>query len=276
MATEMETGMGMGIANKKREKIEAVSIALHKTQGTTKIRRRYLFLTAIFVVLSLLSPVALYMFLSPQHGRMATLTVSRFVNVVQEKLASPPNMLKGPLLYDTRLCVQHPSSTNCDGRYPVMPEHISPQLSSQNGWAECMDRKNWIGETQNIVNGVGNVVGLLQLRWLPACKSYYGYVNFNFPLNQVQEASIWVQTERYSWGDKISKHPPFFTRIEQTGPVKGSNLTRQELYSPLIYSPSDPVSATIDIKLIDGSQYGNFTDAFFAGSQQQDTASQTR
>jgi hypothetical protein len=131
-----------------------------------------------------------------------------------------------------------------------------------------MDRKNWIGETQNITNGAGNVVGVLQLRWLPTCKSYYGYVSFNFPLRQVKEASIWVQTERYSWGDKISTHPPFFTRIEQTGPVKGSNLTRQELYSPLIYSPSDPVSATIDIELTDGSLYGNFTDSFSAGHQQ--------
>src|SRR5207248_584533 len=107
-------------------------------------------------------------------------------------------------------------------------------------------------------------------------KSYYGYVSFNFPLKQIQEASIWVQTERYSWGEKISKSPPFFTRIEQTGPVRGSNLTRQELYSPLIYSPSDPVSATIDIELADGSQYGNSTDAYSAGSKQQDIASQAR
>jgi hypothetical protein len=53
--------------------------------------------------------------------------------------------------------------------------------------------------------------------------------------------------------------------IQQTGPVAGSDLTQQELYSPLIYAPVAPTSASIAIQLADGFEYRNATASYATG-----------
>ena len=64
--------------------------------------------------------------------------------------------------------------------------------------------------------------------------------------------------------DNVSQLPPLVTGTEQTGPVSGSTLATdymlgQQLNSPLIYSPSDPVSAHIDLELSGGISYANYS-----------------
>ena len=42
----------------------------------------------------------------------------------------------------------------------------------------------------------------------------------------------------------------------------------QQLYSPLIYSPSDPVSAHIDLELSGGISYANYSASYAGGVKQ--------
>ncbi len=90
-------------------------------------------------------------------------------------------------------------------------------------------------------------------------------------------ASILVQTETSNgflqWFDNVSQLPPLVTGSEQTGPVTGNTLASdfmlgQQLYSPLIYSPSDPVSAHIDIELSGGISFANYTASYAGGVKQ--------
>ena len=161
--------------------------------------------------------------------------------------------------------MQHPSDTTCSGNFPVSPPHVSPALAVQKG--ACIDKHSTIVENQVIADTRGHDVGNLQIFWLPTCRSSYGYVSFSFPLNQVTQASIWIQTESDSnfvqWFQNVTGLAPAVHHFQQTGLVAGSDLTQQELYSPLIYAPAAPTSASIDIQLTDGSEYA--TASYAAG-----------
>ena len=183
-----------------------------------------------------------------------------------------PTMLAAdPESYDTRPCLAHPSPDTCDGRYPVTPPHVSPAFGAQNGAGACIGGSHKILENQVITDAAGNAVGTLQLWFLPSCSSYFGYVSFAFPLNAVQSAEILVQSETsngfWQWFDSVSLLPPQVTGTQETGPVSGSTLAStsslgQQLYSPLVYSTSDPVSAHIAIELNGGISYSNFTASY--------------
>lgn len=189
----------------------------------------------------------------------------------------PTKLIADQASFDTRPCAANPSPETCNGKYPVSPPHVSPSFGVQIGAGACIDDSHKIVENQVITDTARNAVGTLQLWWLGRCRSYFGYVTFSFPLSQVQSASIQVQTETSNgflqWFDNVSQLPPLVTGTEQTGPVTDSTLASgfmlgQQLYSPLIYSPSDPVSAHIDIKLSGGISYANYTASYAGGVKQ--------
>lgn len=147
----------------------------------------------------------------------------------------------------------------------------------QIGAGACIDDSHKIVENQVITDTAGNAISTLQLWWLGRCRSYFGVVSFSFPLSQVQSASILAQTETSNgfiqWFDNVSQLPPLVTGTEQTGQVSGrtlgsSDMLGQQLYSPLIYSPSDPVSAHIDLELSGGISYANYTASYAGGVKQ--------
>lgn len=189
-----------------------------------------------------------------------------------QRLGLDPKRLEDPANYDTRPCVQHPSDATCSGKFPVSPPHVSPALAVQKWAGACTDKHSAIIENQVIADTRGHDVGNLQIFWLPTCRSSYGYVSFSCPLNQVTQASIWIQTESVSifvqWFQNVTGLAPAVHHFQQTGLVTGSDLTQQELYSPLIYAPAAPTSASIDIQLTDGSEYGNATASYAAGVKQ--------
>jgi hypothetical protein len=84
----------------------------------------------------------------------------------------------------------------------------------------------------------------------------------------VTQASIWIQMESDSnfvqCFQNVTGLAPAVHHFQQTGPVAGSDLTRQELYSPLIYAPAAPTSASIAIWLADGFEYRNATASYAA------------
>jgi hypothetical protein len=183
----------------------------------------------------------------------------------------PTTLVADPASYDTRPCLAHPSPDTCNGRYPVSPPHVSPAFGAHNGAGACIDGSHKILENQVLTDATGNAVGTLQLWWLPSCSSYFGYVSFSFPPSQVQSAAILVQSETSNgfiqWFDNISQLPPQVTGTQEAGPLPGSAFAStaslgQQLYSPLIYSASDPVSAHIDIELSGGITYGDFTASY--------------
>jgi hypothetical protein len=176
-----------------------------------------------------------------------------------------PNMLTDPASYDTRPCAAHPSAGTCNGLYPVSPQNVSPAIAVPHGAGACIDAASKVVEDQQILDGTGQGVGHLQLRWMPTCLAYHAYVSFDFPISQVTSIEVWVQTDTYNWWDQLGGLPPQAGEIEQTGSVPGSALARQELYSPLIYAPSDNVSAHIDIERADGASFGEFTGSYSVG-----------
>ena len=212
------------------------------------------------------------------HAPGAASTLSMAANGAQASQGlDPTKLIADPASFDTRPCATHPSPDTCSGKYPVSPPHVSPSFGVQIGAGACIDDSHKIVENQAITDTAGNAVGTLQLWWLSRCHSYFGYVSFSFPLSQVQSASILVQTETSNgflqWFDNVSQLPPLVTGTEQTGPVSGSTLASddmlgQQLYSPLIYSPSDPVSAHIDIELSGGISYANYTASYAGGVKQ--------
>lgn len=186
-----------------------------------------------------------------------------------QQLGLDPNRLEDPASYDTRPCAHAPSEATCSGKYPVTPQHVHATFAVRNGAGACIDRASKIVENQLITDTQRNTVGTLQMRWMPPCRSYYANVSFTFPLDQVTQIEIWVQTESTNgfvqWFDNFSQLPPTVTGTQTTGPVTGNDLTNQELYSPLIFAPTDPVSAHIDIQLADGSEFGDGTSSFANG-----------
>lgn len=218
-------------------------------------------LATLLVCFSLITAFSLLVMRT--HGAEAALSLPFSAQNANQRLRLDPNGLEDPANYDTRPWVQHPSDSTCSGKFPVSPPHVSPALAVQNGAGACIDKHSAIAENQMIADTRGHDVGNLQIFWLPTCRSSYGYVSFSFPLNQVTQASIWIQTERDSnfvqWFQNVTGLAPAVHHFQQTGPVAGSDLTEQELYSPLIYAPAAPTSASIDILLADGSEYGNAT-----------------
>jgi hypothetical protein len=206
------------------------------------------------------------------HGAEAARALPFSAQNANQRLGLDPNRLKDPANYDTRPCVQHPSEATCSGKFPVSPPHVSPALAVQNGAGASIDKYSAIVENQVIAYTRGHDVWNLQIFWLPTCRSSYGYVSFSVPLNQVTQASIWIQTESDSnfvqWFQNVTDLAPAVHHFQRTGPVAGSDLTQQELYSPLIYALAAPTSASIDIQLADGSEYGNATASYAAGVKQ--------
>lgn len=206
------------------------------------------------------------------HGAEAARALSFSAQNANLRLGLDPGRLEDQASYDTRPCVQHASDATCSGKYPVSPPHVSPALAVQNGAGACIDTHSAIVENQVITDTRGHDVGNLQIFWLPSCFSYFGTVSFSFPLNQVTQASIWIQTASDSnfvqWFQNVTGLEPAVHHFQQTGPVAGSDLTQQELYSPLIYAPAAPTSVYIDIQLADGSEYGNATASYAAGVKQ--------
>jgi hypothetical protein len=201
------------------------------------------------------------------HGVEAARALSFSAQSANQRLGLDTNRLEDLASYNTRPCVQHPSDATCSGKYPVSPPHISPALGVQQG--ACIDKHSAIAENQVIADARGHDVGNLQIFWLPTCLSSCGYVSFWFPLNQVTQASIWIQMESDSnfvqCFQNVTGLAPAVYHFQQTGRVAGSDLTRQELYSPLIYTPAAPTSASIAIQLADGFEYENATASYAAG-----------
>ncbi len=198
-------------------------------------------------------------------------------HTAEQQGIDPTMLFADPTSYDTRPCVAHPSTTTCNGRYPESPPHVDPQFGAQHGAGACIDGATKTVEHQVITDGSGQAVGTLDLVWLPTCQSYYGEMTFNYPLSQVQSASIQVQTETSNgflqWFDAISQLPPLVTGYEETGPLSASVLASspmlgQTLISPLIFSPGDPVSAHIDLEVSGGISFANYTASYSAGIKQ--------
>jgi hypothetical protein len=202
-------------------------------------------------------------------GRSSPSALSSAANGTEQAQGLNPNMLEDPATYNARPCLANPSDATCSGIYPVTPQHVSAQLGVPNGAGACIDKHSKIAENQVITNTSGKNVGNLRIFWLPTCQAYFGTVSFSFPLSQVTQASIWVQTESNSnfvqWFEQASGLAPAVHHFQQTGPVTGADLTQQELYSPLIWAQGDPTSVYIDIQLADGEEYGNFTASYSAG-----------
>ncbi len=239
-------------------------------------RWHLLALTAFLVCCLLVMTISVVML--REHPLNAGSMLSLAANGAQASQGlDPTKLIADPASFDTRPCAANPSPDSCNGKYPVSPPHMSPSYSVQIGAGACIDGSHKIVENQVITDTAGNAVGTLQLWWLGRCRSYFGFVSFSFPLSQVQSASILVQIETSNgflqWFDNVSQLPPLVTGTEQTGPVSGSTLTTdfmlgQQLYSPLIYSPSDPVSAHIDIELSGGISYANYTASYAGGVKQ--------
>lgn len=248
-------------------------IQLRRVRG----RRWHLLALTAFLVCCL-AATTLSVVVLREHPLGGTSTLSMAANAPQVSQGlDPTKLIADPASFDTRPCAANPSPDNCNGKYPVSPPHVYPSYGVQIGAGACIDGSHKIVENQTITDIAGNAVGTLQLWWLGRCRSYFGYVSFSFPLSQVQSASILVQTETSNgflqWFDNVSQLPPLVTGSEQTGPVTGSTLASdfmlgQQLYSPLIYSSSDPVSAHIDIELSGGISYANYTASYAGGVKQ--------
>ena len=233
-----------------------------------RVRRWHLLALTDFLV-SCLAVTALSVVVLREHPLYAASTLSMAANGAQASQGlDPTKLIADPASFDTRPCAANPSPDACNGKYPVSPPHVSPSFGVQIGAGACIDDSHKIVENQVISDTTGNAVGTLQFWWLGRCRSYFGSVSFSFPLSQVQSVSILVQTETSNgflqWFDNVSQLPPLVTSSEQTGPISGSTLATdvklgQQLYSPLIYSPSDPVSAHIDIELNGGISYANYS-----------------
>ena len=242
-----------------------------------RVRRWHLLALTDFLV-SCLAVTALSVVVLREHPLYAASTLSMAANGAQASQGlDPTKLIADPASFDTRPCAANPSPDTCNGKYPVSPPHVSPSFGVQIGAGACIDDSHKIVENQVISDTTGNAVGTLQFWWLGRCRSYFGSVSFSFPLSQVQSVSILVQTETSNgflqWFDNVSQLPPLVTGSEQTGPISGSTLATdvklgQQLYSPLIYSPSDPVSAHIDIELSGGISYANYTASYAGGVKQ--------
>jgi len=169
--------------------------------------------------------------------------------------------------YDTRPCASTPSADTCNGQYPVTPQGVAPQVGVQNGSGACINGATKMLESQNVSDGNGNSIGILQLTWSSTCKSYYSTVSLvSATVPSVKSVTITVQSESYGWYQKVSQLPPWVLLIERTGPLQGTDLSSTPvLYTPLLYSPTDPVSTYIDLELTDGSTYGTSTGSYKAG-----------
>jgi len=233
-----------------------------------RVRRWHLLALTDFLV-SCLAVTALSVVVLREHPLYAASTLSMAANGAQASQGlDPTKLIADPASFDTRPCAANPSPDTCNGKYPVSPPHVTPSFGVQIGAGACIDDSHKIVENQVISDTTGNAVGTLQFWWLGRCRSYFGSVSFSFPLSQVQSVSILVQTETSNgflqWFDNVSQLPPLVTGSEQTGPISGSTLATdvklgQQLYSPLLYSPSDPVSAHIDIELSGGISYANYS-----------------
>ena len=228
-------------------------------------KKRWPFLALLALLLLLTAGATLSLAVLRAAGDASFLALTTSVSTANAHEGLDPNLLVDPANYDTRPCAAHPSAAICNGRYPVTPPHVPPTQAVGQGAGACIDSASRLVEDQSLTDGNGAVVGDLQLRWLPTCRSYYGYVSFTFPRSQVSRISIWIQSESYGWFQRISLLPPQANQVEQTGPVTGSALFDQGLYSPLLYAPSDNVSAHIDIELANGTTFGNGTSAYAAG-----------
>lgn len=179
-----------------------------------------------------------------------------------------PNLLSDPAHYDTRPCASAPSDGACSGKYPVTPLHVSPTFGVQQGAGACLDQFSHVIENQHLTDSQGQDEGVLQLWWSPTCLSAFGHLSLSFAPSQVSSLSIWVQSESYGWFQQISQLPPWPLAIQETGPVPGGDLTQLELYSPLLYSPTTPVSAQISVQLTNGESFVANTASYTAGVEQ--------
>lgn len=242
-----------------------------------RLRRAPLLALAAFLVCCLLGMALSVVVLRAQRSS-STAALSMAANGASVSQGiDPTTLIADPASYDTRPCAAHPSPDTCNGKYPVSPPHVDGAFGAKNGAGACIDGSHRILENRVITDNAGNAVGTLQLWWLPRCSSYFGYVSFSFALSQVLSADILVQTETsngfWQWFDNASQLPPQVIGTQETGPLSATTLASseqlgQQLYSPLIFSSSDPVSAHIDIELSGGISYGDFTASYQNGVKQ--------
>lgn len=251
---------------------------LHTTHSGMRWRWPLLLALAAFLALSLAGAALSVAVLRTHHSTGAASALSLDANGAQiSQGLDPTTLIANPASYDTRPCAAHPSPNTCNGEYPVSPPHVNPSYGAKNGAGACIDGSSKVVENQVITDTSGNAVGTLQLWWLGRCQSYFGFVSYSFAPSQVQSADILVQTETnngfWQWFDTASQLPPMVTGSQETGPLSGSTLAStpslgQQFYSPLIFSPSDPVSAHIDIVLNGGIEFADYTASYSGGVKQ--------
>lgn len=225
--------------------------------------RAIVFPLALFFLLSMIAVLCLARAGAPET--FASLLLTNRADQLTAHASVDPNQLVDPATYDSRPCRARPSASACNGLYPVTPQHVSQSVGNQHGAGACLDRSSKAVETQPLIYANGSGVGQLTLYWLPSCRSSFAVVTFAFPLTQVSSLEIWVQTEYHGWLQQLGLLPVTPQQIEQTGPVSGNALTGAVLYSPLIYAPSDPVSASINLQLQGGTEFGNVTGSYLDG-----------
>lgn len=154
---------------------------------------------------------------------------------------------------DSHLCKQNPSSTHCNGILPFIPHTFTDRSY---GSGACYDKQSTIVNEQLIKDNKNKVIGTFQLWYMESCGSYTTHVIYT-PTDTPQNNSMDITTNQFNNDPNallLSDNNPFpnlgfgeytqgspqFGSSQSTGVVKGSN----ELWSPLLYSPTIPVQAT--------------------------------
>lgn len=168
---------------------------------------------------------------------------------------------------DSRPCRANPSDATCNGVLPFGP-HFSI-FERAGGSGACFDDRRMLMEEQPIIDEHNSTIGTLQLWFFPSCQSYAAHLIFN---PDGPRATISVQVQQFDQGGigaaiasvfswLGSEDNPLPSQTEQTGPAQDD-----EIWSPLLYSPTAPVqaSATID-DAAHGALYGPLTGYYAAG-----------
>ncbi|GHO72314.1 hypothetical protein KSD_00850 [Ktedonobacter sp. SOSP1-85] len=158
--------------------------------------------------------------------------------------------------YDSRPCAQQPSPEHCNGVLPLIPH--TPLNSREHGSGSCFDQQITIMEDQQISNSAGHTIADFQLWFFIGCKSYAAHL---IAAPDQPPPTIQLQVQQYDAAtaattENKNLHP---SATQASGP-----LVDQETWSPLLYSPHDPVQASMSLR-INQQTYMALTHFYAAG-----------